>query len=160
MPRKASGNFNQVDYVKSYVKENIIIKKVFFNKKNEQDMLDWIKNRNFSGYIKWLIRSDMGEMHNLSDEDYLFSRTPRQLAKENTLRDLRWQAGWIDAESLGNIYGDWGLPDDFFDEIVSTERCEKIIAEWHSEKPAPSVKDVRRAFQILTALYIAENEEE
>lgn len=61
MPKKASGTFDQTVYVKSYVKENIITKKVFFNRKIDQDMLEWIKDRNFSGYIKMLIRQDMEE---------------------------------------------------------------------------------------------------
>ena len=62
MPRKKSGNFNQKEYQAKYEQENLIQKKVRFNRKNEEDMilLDWaMSHKNFSQYIKGLISSDM-----------------------------------------------------------------------------------------------------
>lgn len=56
-------------YNTEYQRENIVIKKIKFNRKKEDDMalLDWINLQdNYSRYIKDLIRADMKEPH----EDY------------------------------------------------------------------------------------------
>ena len=61
MARNASGNFDQTKYVETYMKENMTVKKVAFNNKNDAEMLTWVNDKNFSGYVKGLIRQDMQE---------------------------------------------------------------------------------------------------
>ena len=63
MPRKASGNFDQGKYVQQYMKENVTVKKVVFNKRDETELLEWA-NRSpggFSAYVKRLILEDMNK---------------------------------------------------------------------------------------------------
>lgn len=59
MPRKASGNFDQSKYIQEYMKENVTVKKVTFNKHTDADLIDWTAERAFSTYVKGLIRKDM-----------------------------------------------------------------------------------------------------
>ena len=63
MPRKASGNFDQGKYVQQYMKENVTVKKVVFNKRDEAELLDWANRSTvgFSAYVKRLIREDMNK---------------------------------------------------------------------------------------------------
>ena len=65
MPKKPSGLFNQAEYVKQYHREQVIGKKVTFNRNNPDDMelLEWLVNRpeGMVGYIKKLIREDMNK---------------------------------------------------------------------------------------------------
>lgn len=63
MPRKASGNFDQNRYIQEYMKENVTVKKVVFNKREEQELLEWANAipGGFSAYIKRLIREDMNK---------------------------------------------------------------------------------------------------
>ena len=42
-----------------YKKENIIQKKIELNKKTDEDILSWIKEKTFSTYIKKLISDDI-----------------------------------------------------------------------------------------------------
>ena len=63
MPRKASGSFDQSRYIQEYMKENVTVKKVVFNKRDEAELLEWA-NRSpggFSAYVKRLIREDMNK---------------------------------------------------------------------------------------------------
>ena len=63
MPRKASGDFDQNKYVQQYMKENVTVKKVVFNKRDEQELLEWATASpdGFSAYVKRLIREDMAK---------------------------------------------------------------------------------------------------
>ena len=61
MPRQ-KGDFDQTKYHVQYERDNLIQKKVIFNRKNEEDMIlyDWaMSHKNFSAYIKGLISYDM-----------------------------------------------------------------------------------------------------
>ena len=60
MSRKKSGEFDQLEYIKQYAKENRTIVSVVLSKKYDQDIikhLEPIKSK--SGYIKELIRADI-----------------------------------------------------------------------------------------------------
>lgn len=63
MPKKASGLFDQAEYVKEYQRENRITKKVTFNRKNldDMEMVEWLDSRpeGIVQYLKRLIREDM-----------------------------------------------------------------------------------------------------
>lgn len=65
MPRKKSGLFDQSKYVQQYMKDNIKQVKVSLNKNKPDDMqmIAWIaqQQEGASGYIKRLIRQDMGK---------------------------------------------------------------------------------------------------
>ena len=65
MPKKASGNFDQKEYVKAYHREFRIEKKVTFNRKSPDDMalLEWLEGQpeGTVQYLKRLIREDMGQ---------------------------------------------------------------------------------------------------
>ena len=56
MPRKKSGMFDQSKYVQQYIKENVTVKKVSFNKNTESDLLEFVEGKTFSTYVKDLIR--------------------------------------------------------------------------------------------------------
>ena len=59
MPRKKSGEFDQSKYIQQFMKENVTVKRVTFNKVTDADLLAWLKDRKFSTYVKDLIREDM-----------------------------------------------------------------------------------------------------
>ena len=59
MPRTKSGTFDQSKYIQQFMREKITVKKVTFNKETDADLLDWLKDRKFSTYVKDLIRKDM-----------------------------------------------------------------------------------------------------
>ena len=59
MPRKKSGEFDQSKYIQQFMKENVTVKRVTFNKVTDADLLAWLKDRKFSTYVKDLIRKDM-----------------------------------------------------------------------------------------------------
>lgn len=61
MPRQKTGGFDQSKYIQQFMKEKITVKKVTFNKDADSDILDWVVGKNFSGYVKSLIRADMGK---------------------------------------------------------------------------------------------------
>lgn len=67
MPRKPSGLFDQAEYVKRYHREQVIGKKVTFNRNNPDDMalLQWLESQpeGMVGYMKRLIREDMGRQY-------------------------------------------------------------------------------------------------
>ena len=55
---------NKPGYDQKYQKENIVQKKVVFNRQSEEDitMLNWVElQENFNAYCKGLIRADMRE---------------------------------------------------------------------------------------------------
>ncbi len=55
-----AGSF--AEYNATYQKENIILKRIKFNRQNAEDMamLDWVNlQENFTCYVKSLIRADM-----------------------------------------------------------------------------------------------------
>ena len=62
--------FNQGEYVKTYMKENVQQIKFTINKKTEGDLLKWVNYQdNKQGYIKNLIREDMEKrMFTVKDE--------------------------------------------------------------------------------------------
>ena len=71
MPRQ-KGDFDQREYVNRYMHENLIQKKLYFNRRNEEDMqlLDWANgHKNFSQYIKRLIWEDMTLKGSIFDKD-------------------------------------------------------------------------------------------
>lgn len=53
--------FDKSAYDQEYQRKNIVIKRVPFNRQTESDreLLAWVEGRNFSGYVKGLIRDDM-----------------------------------------------------------------------------------------------------
>lgn len=60
MPR--GKNFDKSAYDQQYMKENVIVKKVQFNRQKEEDMgmLAWAESRGaFNAYVRSLIRQDM-----------------------------------------------------------------------------------------------------
>ena len=59
MPRKKSGTFDQSKYVQQYMKDNVTVKKVTFNKLSDADLLAWLDDKKFSTYVKDLIRHDI-----------------------------------------------------------------------------------------------------
>ena len=59
MPKKKSGLFDQNKYIQQYMKDNVTVKKVTFNKETDADLLAWIAGKRFSTYVKELIRMDM-----------------------------------------------------------------------------------------------------
>ncbi len=62
MPRKPSGNFDQTKYIIEYNRENVIVKRLPFNRLQDEDMelLTWAESHgNFTGYVKDLIRQDL-----------------------------------------------------------------------------------------------------
>ena len=59
MPRKKSGLFDQSKYIQQFMKDNITVKKVSFNKETDADVLAWLADKRFSTYVKGLIREDM-----------------------------------------------------------------------------------------------------
>lgn len=59
MPRKKSGTFDQSKYVQQFMKEKVTVKKVSFNKEKDVDLLAWLDDKQFSPYVKDLIRKDM-----------------------------------------------------------------------------------------------------
>ena len=59
MPKKKSGLFDQNKYIQQYMKDNVTVKKVTFNKETDADLLSWIAEKRFSTYVKELIRKDM-----------------------------------------------------------------------------------------------------
>lgn len=65
MPRKKSGEFDQSRYVQNYIKDNVVMKKVGFNKQHDADILDWIEGvpESFATYVKRLIRQDMEKFY-------------------------------------------------------------------------------------------------
>ena len=55
-------SFNKGKYDQQYMKENVIVKKVQFNRQKEEDMqmLTWAESRGaFNAYVRSLIRQDM-----------------------------------------------------------------------------------------------------
>lgn len=62
MPRKPSGDFNQLEYIRGYVREQIVYKKLSLNRGNPEDMklLEWIEKQpeGVSAYLKRLIIAD------------------------------------------------------------------------------------------------------
>ena len=60
MPKKKSGLFDQSKYVQQYIREKTTTKKVLLNNATDADIITWIADKNFSGYVKDLIRKDMG----------------------------------------------------------------------------------------------------
>ena len=62
MPRKPSGNFDQTQYIIDYNRQNVIVKRLPFNRLQDEDMelLTWAESHgNFTGYVKGLIRQDL-----------------------------------------------------------------------------------------------------
>ena len=61
MARKKSGMFDQSKYIQQYMKENVTVKKVSFNKGRRADaeMLKFLDGKPFSTYVKDLIWRDM-----------------------------------------------------------------------------------------------------
>ena len=59
MPKQKSGLFDQSKYIQQYMKDNVTVKKVSFNREYDADLLEWVKDKTFSTYIKDLIREDM-----------------------------------------------------------------------------------------------------
>lgn len=63
MPRKPSGNFNQSEYIKQYLREHITYRKMTINSGNEQDQIisAWIDSQpeSISAYLKRLVLEDM-----------------------------------------------------------------------------------------------------
>ena len=59
MPRKKTGDFDQSKYIQQYMKDNVIVKKVSFNKANDADLQEWVNGKTFSTYVKDLIREDI-----------------------------------------------------------------------------------------------------
>lgn len=59
MPRKKSGLFDQSKYIQQFMKDNVTVKKVTFNKETDADLLSWLDGKRFSTYVKELIREDM-----------------------------------------------------------------------------------------------------
>lgn len=60
MPREKS--FDKSKYDQQYMKENVIVKKVQFNRLKEEDMqmLTWAESKGaFNAYVHSLIRQDM-----------------------------------------------------------------------------------------------------
>ena len=52
--------FDQTKYVEGYLKTNIKQVRVSLNKRNDADVIEWLKEQpSESGYIKRLIRMDM-----------------------------------------------------------------------------------------------------
>ena len=60
MSRKKSGNFDQLEYIKQYHKENHVRVSVMLSKKYDADIIAHLdKQESKSGYIKELIRADI-----------------------------------------------------------------------------------------------------
>lgn len=62
MPRQKSGSFDQTQYIIEYNRENVVVKRLPFNRRQAEDMelLTWAEGHgNFTAYIKDLIRQDM-----------------------------------------------------------------------------------------------------
>lgn len=63
MPRQKSGLFNQQEYVANYNKENIVYRKLSFNRQKPDDMklLEWIdgQRESTSAYLKRLVMEDL-----------------------------------------------------------------------------------------------------
>ena len=52
--------FDQTKYVEGYLRKNIKQVRVSLNKRNDADVIEWLKEQpSASGYIKRLIRMDM-----------------------------------------------------------------------------------------------------
>ena len=72
MTKQKSGTFDQRKYVREYLQENIIYRKINFNAKKPEDMVikEWLdaqKEEGISNYLKRLIRADM-EAHGVKTE--------------------------------------------------------------------------------------------
>ena len=61
MPRKKSGLFDQSKYVQQFMKDKVTVKKVSFNREKDADLIEWLKDKTFSAYVKQLIRRDIRE---------------------------------------------------------------------------------------------------
>ena len=62
MPKKASGNFNQNEYIQQYIRDHIKRRLIPFNMDKPEDkaLWDWLDGvGNITEYIKNLIREDM-----------------------------------------------------------------------------------------------------
>ena len=63
MPRKPSGEFNQKEYIKEYIKTKIVYRRINFNvgKPDDMAMVSWLDSRpdGVSNYLKRLIQEDM-----------------------------------------------------------------------------------------------------
>ena len=59
MPRIKSGLFDQSKYIQQFIKEKEVTKKVVFSKEKDADLLAWLEDKQFSPYVKELIRKDM-----------------------------------------------------------------------------------------------------
>ena len=68
MPRKPSGEFDQKEYIKEYIKDNIVYKRINFNRGDSDDMamVAWLESRDekISNYLKRLISEDMKKSQN------------------------------------------------------------------------------------------------
>lgn len=65
MEFKVKEVFDQGEYVKTYIKENVKQIKFGLNKKTEADLLEWLEEQpNKQGYLKELIRADMERKKN------------------------------------------------------------------------------------------------
>lgn len=65
MPRKKTGEFDQLEYIKQYNRENIRYRRAQFNMQKPEDVqiMEWIDEQpeGTSAYIRKLIVQDMAE---------------------------------------------------------------------------------------------------